>query len=106
VVSFSVTGSAPADSYGLTIDISYGSDTVNDAGGTSVPWSASLPYVDPSADSNLYYDLTASLSDAGGSITCTITVQGQAFSSTASGADESCDEEVSPNLFGTGWGAL
>lgn len=102
-VIFTVTGSAPPDSFGDTVNISYGSDTINDAGGTSVPWSASLPYVNPASDANLEYNLSADLTSAGGSITCSISVDGQTFSSTANGADQGCYEEVSPNLLGSGW---
>ncbi|HVB52662.1 MAG TPA: hypothetical protein VNF24_00505 [Candidatus Acidoferrales bacterium] len=104
-VSFSVTGSAPPDNYGDTVTIDYGSDTISDAGGTSVPWSATLPYVSPSTDSGLEYNLDAFLTSAGGSITCSITVNGKVFSSTATGANQSCDELVSPNAFGSGWSA-
>lgn len=102
-VTFSVTGSAPPDSFGDTVDISYGSDTISDAGGTSVPWAATLPYINPSSDSNLDYSLSASLTSAGGSIKCSISVDGQTFSSTASGPDQGCFEEVSPNPLGSGW---
>ena len=105
IVTFTVTGSAPPDSFGDTVNISYGSDTINDAGGTSVPWSATLPYVNPNSDSNLEYNLTATLTSAGGSITCTISVDGQTFSSTANGPDQGCYEQVSPNLLGGGWSA-
>jgi hypothetical protein len=94
-VTFTVTGSAPEDEFGDTVSIDYGSDTASDAGGSSVPWSAILPYTSPSSDSNLEYNLDATLTDAGGSITCTITVQGKNYSSTATGADEGCYEEVS-----------
>jgi hypothetical protein len=94
-VIFTVTGSAPEDEFGDTINISYGTDTINDAGGTSLPWSATLPYINPNTDSNLEYNLEADLTDAGGSITCTITIQGKNYTSTANGADQGCDEEVS-----------
>lgn len=104
-VSLSVTGSAPADDYGDTVSIDYGSDTISDSGGTSVPWSATLPYIQPSSDSNLDYEVDATLTDAGGSVTCSITVQGKVFSSSATGADQECMEEVSPNFSGNGWSA-
>ncbi|MFZ0995817.1 MAG: hypothetical protein WAO09_07555 [Candidatus Dormiibacterota bacterium] len=94
VVTFAVTGTAPAGEFD-TLTINYGSDTISDAGGTSTPWSATLPYINPKSDSSLYYDLDASLSDAGGSITCSITIQGKSYTSTANGPEESCDEEVS-----------
>lgn len=101
VVTFSVTGPAPGSEFD-SLNISYGSDTISDDGGTASPWSATLPYVNPSNDSNLEYNLSASLGSEGGSIVCSITVQGHAYSSTATGADEGCFEEVSPGLFG-GW---
>jgi len=104
-VTFTVTGSAPVDEFGDTISIDYSSDTISDAGGTSVPWSATLPYVNPSSDSNLDYELDATLTGAGGSITCTITVNGRAFSSTATGADQGCLEQVGPNYLGSGCSA-
>ena len=49
-VTLSVTGSAPVDDYGHTVSIDYGSDTISDSGGTSVPWSATLLYIQPSSD--------------------------------------------------------
>ncbi|MGH7609787.1 MAG: hypothetical protein ACREOD_07655 [Candidatus Dormibacteria bacterium] len=104
VVTFTVTGSAPVDEFGDTVSIAYGSDTANDAGGTSVPWSAILPLGNPKTDSNLEYNLSASLTGAGGNISCSIAVKGKVIgTNTAEGADQSCYIEISPNLFGTGW---
>lgn len=104
-VTLSVTGSAPVDDYGHTVSIDYGSDTISDSGGTSVPWSATLLYIQPSSDTNLDYEVDGTLTDVGGSITCCITVQGKVFSSTATGADQMCMEDVSPTFSGSGWSA-
>ncbi len=62
--SFVCTGSTP-----VGVDITYGTDSSNFMGGTTVPWEATLPY-DPGA---LWYVVTAQLNGSG-SVTCTTTV--------------------------------
>lgn len=74
-VTFSVTGSAPNG-----VDITYGSDTDNRQGGTTLPWSATLP-LDPSAH---YYDVYAQLG-GGGDITATVTITANGHTFTKTG---------------------
>jgi hypothetical protein len=84
-VQFNVTGSAPSG-----LDITYGSDSDNRQGGSSLPWSASLPL----QDSALYYVVTAQLQGEG-DITCTVTINGKvAKQGHASGGYNICTAEA------------
>ena len=73
--TFSCTGSTP-----VGVDITYGTDSSNYSGASTVPWQATLPF-----DSNaLYYDVTAQLNGSG-SVTCTTTVKWSGGSVTQTG---------------------
>lgn len=74
--AFSCTGSAPEG-----VSITYGADTQNLDGGSSVPWSASLPIPDQAQ----YEAVNAQLQGPDGSISCMVTVtqNGQSTTQTA-----------------------
>lgn len=91
VVRFVVTGS------GSGVDITYGSDTDNRQGGTSVPFSASLK-LDRSAD---YYSLDAQLNGSG-DITCKIIIREHVVAKGhASGGYNICSAQAGRGLDGS-----
>jgi hypothetical protein len=96
--SFACSGSAPSG-----VDITYGSDSSNLTGGTTLPWSASLPL-----DSQMQYvNVTAQL-QGDGSVSCTTTVNdnGQTVtkSGTASGGYQIASAEIcNESQAGGGW---
>jgi hypothetical protein len=94
VVTFTVTGTAPD---GLTI--TYGSNSANDQGGTSLPWSTTMPLGGSGVE---YYYIDAQLSGAG-TVSCSIAVKGKVIGTgSASGGYNIADCEITQGLFG-GW---
>lgn len=89
---FKVSGSAPAG-----VDITYGSESDNRQGGSSLPWSHSL-HVDDNAQ---YYAVTAQL-QGGGDIKCSLTIDGVTGHGHASGSYNICQVELVQGMFG-GW---
>lgn len=74
--AFNCTGSAPDG-----VDITYGTDSINDDGNGALPWSASLALPSDAE----YADVQAQLSGSG-SVTCTTTVTWDGHSVTKTGA--------------------
>lgn len=93
-VSFTVSG----DDGGAGVDIMYGSDSQhNSPSSVTLPWTITMPY-DSKAQ---YYNVTAQLQGASGSLQCSVTVQGHKKSGSASGAYQICDAQL--NNYGFGW---
>lgn len=96
-VTYVVTGSAPAGD--LPANVTYG-PAGSDANGT-VPLNVSQPI--PASEPD-YYSLTVQLSDAGGSVTCQILVDGKVVDQqTASGAYQIANCEISQDPFSGKW---
>lgn len=91
VATFRVSG----NDGGSGIDITYGSQNANLQGGSTLPWSTTMP-VQSTAQ---YYAVQAQLKGAG-SITCSVRVKGVTKTSHASGGYDVCRAEVVNELGG------
>ncbi len=96
-VVFSVTGNP-----GEGVDITYGTDTTNLAGGPNLPWSATLPL--DNSGNVMYYALDAQLQGPDGNITCSISINGKVISSGQAAGDYNiCSAQIGQNFNGQ-WG--
>lgn len=91
VATFSVSG----NDGGTGIDITYGSQNANLQGGSTLPWSTTMP-IQSTAQ---YYDVQAQLKGAG-SISCLVRVEGVTKRAHASGGYDVCRAEVVNELGG------
>jgi hypothetical protein len=96
-VTYEITGDAPSGV--ISPSITYGPSGSTLPGTVPMDVTQDIPSNPPS-----YYAINAQLSDAGGSITCSILVDGKVISqATAQGADNICTAEIDQNPITNEW---
>jgi hypothetical protein len=100
VVTFSVTGSAPGG-----IDINYdslGSNAFTDKGGTSLPWSTTIP-ANHSVDEYQIQAFPNNIDNINDNIACSIAINGKVIASATDKTGLGCQIGIMHNSSGSGW---